>query len=615
MRKLASKGVNSIDSLLASDPYRIELILGKPPPFGNEVLKKVSSFPNLMVSIKEMERKFRTGKGVTLKLKCEVGFLNDTVPLKFGRALVHVCFLLEDSNGMILDFRRFGARKLENGEDIFLTVELKKPTACVRSYVMCDELAGTTRYAELHLRNVPASVYPKPANAPRAASADSGQRLSHSLPKAPDMGPFDDDGVRDEELLAAATRSETIAVVKDIDECMLEMEGERQGKRQSRLANKSSTKSSPDDDDDEDQADIKDPVQLDNGRWTCQHLCKDKGIECKHKCCRDGVTKPRRRPKKALKTLEQDEKQRKLTSLGTVTKKSSSSSKSSARSLDKLQDTFAASARPRGDEQAGASSKVSKKRKLGSINDEEDNASLFDAQHQSTKRHRTSAEASARIEDEQDMSAAHESLLDEKLVSDGDLWDPEDCDWNLPPSYQESDNTPGHGRVGGVTGSDQDFLFPDNVNETGRVSSSIDQVPINHVQLKPGMGLFITGKSSSPVKLDRHATSRHQQLSSDSFFGTPIRMDDFADEASNQQVPAFNQPPPVTEGPRNSLTSGSPVQMSDVTAEKENKDSKLETDETEEERKQRLWEEDQKRRWDQLEPWMYEQFHTFVELV
>jgi ATP-dependent DNA helicase HFM1/MER3 len=41
------------------------------------------------------------------------------------------------------------------------------------------------------------------------------------------------------------------------------------------------------------------PVQLPNGRWLCNHKCKDKEA-CKHYCCKHGLDKP---PKKAAPKL------------------------------------------------------------------------------------------------------------------------------------------------------------------------------------------------------------------------------------------------------------------------------------------------------------------------
>jgi ATP-dependent DNA helicase HFM1/MER3 len=51
-------------------------------------------------------------------------------------------------------------------------------------------------------------------------------------------------------------------------------------------------------DDDREQG----PVQLDNGKWACNHKCKDK-TACKHLCCREGVDKP---PRKVAKKATND---------------------------------------------------------------------------------------------------------------------------------------------------------------------------------------------------------------------------------------------------------------------------------------------------------------------
>jgi ATP-dependent DNA helicase HFM1/MER3 len=43
------------------------------------------------------------------------------------------------------------------------------------------------------------------------------------------------------------------------------------------------------------EADVQEPVQLANGKWACNHKCKDR-IACKHLCCKEGLDKP---PKKS----------------------------------------------------------------------------------------------------------------------------------------------------------------------------------------------------------------------------------------------------------------------------------------------------------------------------
>ena len=138
---------------------------------------------------------------------------------------------------------------------------------------MCDDIAGTGKYAEILLSDVPATIYPTQAQA-----ADT----------------FDDDDVGDEELLAAAKgkRAERgIDVIEDIDILMRD-EKKASGKRK--------RKASVDDDESEES------VQLANGRWECQHACKAKGVDCKHKCCKEDVAKPRRPAKKATKSSVDD---------------------------------------------------------------------------------------------------------------------------------------------------------------------------------------------------------------------------------------------------------------------------------------------------------------------
>lgn len=72
----------------------------------------------------------------------------------------------------------------------------------------------------------------------------------------------------------------------------------------SRKAANSNTKATPS----EGPSGIQDwtPIPLRNGKWACNHTCKDK-VRCRHLCCRDGLDQPPKRPKRALaQTLEAD---------------------------------------------------------------------------------------------------------------------------------------------------------------------------------------------------------------------------------------------------------------------------------------------------------------------
>ena len=45
------------------------------------------------------------------------------------------------------------------------------------------------------------------------------------------------------------------------------------------------------------------PTQLENGRWACNHRCKDKE-HCQHECCKEGHDRPPRPPKKSVKVKD-----------------------------------------------------------------------------------------------------------------------------------------------------------------------------------------------------------------------------------------------------------------------------------------------------------------------
>lgn len=54
IRKFAAGGINSIEALEAAEPHRIEMLLSRNPPFGQQLLDKLKDFPKLRVSVKMM---------------------------------------------------------------------------------------------------------------------------------------------------------------------------------------------------------------------------------------------------------------------------------------------------------------------------------------------------------------------------------------------------------------------------------------------------------------------------------------------------------------------------------------------------------------------------------
>lgn len=54
VRKLAAAGINSIETLEATEAHRIDTLLSKNPPFGAKLLQRLGDFPKLRVSVKMM---------------------------------------------------------------------------------------------------------------------------------------------------------------------------------------------------------------------------------------------------------------------------------------------------------------------------------------------------------------------------------------------------------------------------------------------------------------------------------------------------------------------------------------------------------------------------------
>ncbi|KAL8829578.1 MAG: hypothetical protein Q9170_006107 [Blastenia crenularia] len=307
VRRLANGGINSIESLEAAEPHKIEMLMSKHPPFGSRILSSLKDYPKLRVSIKmtgkvcehynfrrqskpneTLQQDVKRGQPVKIKVKAEVGFMNEKAPTYFHRKAVYVCFLAERSDGRLVDFRRISATKLQNGQDILISVELLQQAQYVTCYVMCDEIAGTMRYAELK-PNLPSSVFPSPPLPDNqderiipVVPCNKKSSVASSSTVQGDEGLYDD-GAADADLLEAAT----LLGFNDIEAFETSDDPNSSKKKAQGKTGKDHNETN-----EQDWA----PTQLQNGKWACNHKCKDK-TACKHLCCHEGIDKPPKAPK------------------------------------------------------------------------------------------------------------------------------------------------------------------------------------------------------------------------------------------------------------------------------------------------------------------------------
>lgn len=224
IRKLATGGINTLEALEAAEPHRIEMLLSKNPPFGNKMVANLKDFPKLRVSVKMMGKDAKKGRPVVINIKAEVGFINDRIPTFFRRKPVYICLLTERSDGFLADFRRISASKLNKSPDILFSAELLSHMQYVICHVMCDEIAGTMRSAELR-PELPAYLFPSSPGERqqhRTAGAEPGQKPcggriekhDHSIDDSPQTlqdDEFDDDSFNDQDMMDACKKSLILA--------------------------------------------------------------------------------------------------------------------------------------------------------------------------------------------------------------------------------------------------------------------------------------------------------------------------------------------------------------------------------------------------------------------
>lgn len=321
-RKLVAGGIKSIEDLENVDSGRIEMILTRNPPYGTQLQEQATAFPRLRITMRSVGQPvIKKGEGVTVKVRAEIGFLNDKTPEKFNRRVVYVCLLADTSDGRLAHFARISAKKLSKGQEVLFTADLTSPGQTIRGFIMCDEFAGTQRTATMK-PEVPAFMFQPPkvaeeANKQQVSNAkapNTAKRRAAVSARRTDEDEFGDAGLDDAALVAAEYGG--FANIDDFDD-------EGNEKTKSKKKTSGASRSAPS------TTEKWQPRQLANGRWACNHRCQK---DCKHPCCHEGLEHPRKPPKsKAAKKEDpgSDPKQTKLDANSMKTHKPTASDTSS----------------------------------------------------------------------------------------------------------------------------------------------------------------------------------------------------------------------------------------------------------------------------------------------
>ncbi|TKA69582.1 hypothetical protein B0A49_04499 [Cryomyces minteri] len=266
VRKLVNANVKTIEDLECMEPHRIEMVLSRNPPFGAKLLEMLKDFPKLRVAVKVM-----------------------------GQPTVK-------PNDHVTEGR---AKKLNNGQDVLFSAQLTSESQTITCYVMCDEIAGTMRQATLN-PGIPASAFPPRQvqtfidNSPERQSSmgvpNTSRRRVDAAAAAPNNkmtgDDFGDDDIGDFDLMQAGVGDLDFRHIDTFDDKTVSTTKRNTSGNGKHMTSKASSgRGQPQ------EKETWEPKKRDNGKWACNHACKEKD-KCKHMCCRDGLDKAPKAPKK-----------------------------------------------------------------------------------------------------------------------------------------------------------------------------------------------------------------------------------------------------------------------------------------------------------------------------
>jgi ATP-dependent DNA helicase HFM1/MER3 len=290
VRKLVQSNVKTVEQLAAMDPAAIERVMSRNPPFGMKILGFVMNFPRLTL-LAEIKKTIRIGDPVKVQVKAQLGYSNAKFPA-WNRKTPTVTFTASLSKGRLAYIWRGSLKRLEKGFDITFTCELSYFTDIIDCQLACEEIIGTIQSVKLK-PEIPASAFPplKPILSP-AKTAPNFVRAKATIVAEEEEVEIVAAFEAEEDIGNAASGSDYggDSVFDDfVDIDVLErgttgLNGEL-------------------------EAAISEPLRMENGKWRCNHKCRDaqgnyltkNGKPCKHLCCREGLEKPRKIQKKKVR--------------------------------------------------------------------------------------------------------------------------------------------------------------------------------------------------------------------------------------------------------------------------------------------------------------------------
>lgn len=308
VRKWVSHGVHTVLGLADRGFEEIERISSRNPPYGMNMLKTLEKFPRLAMRtdlIIETAHRPQNEGNVTVVLKVNLAYTNSKgVPTWYNKVPA-VTFMVLTTDGNLAYFWRGNLKKIDRstGLDLKFPVVLSGPGQKVNCYFSCEEIVGT-QVTEVLEPDVPKEAFKKTLAQPLSRKPSTINLYDDDM---------DDGDVLDEDMLDAALESENridekgssdyLGPLDDAEEDFPLIDNLLSPETVPAVPAAPASPATPAD------SASHNPAKMDNGKWMCNHQCRNGGLTasghpCMHKCCREGLDKPRRPPAEKKKNKQ-----------------------------------------------------------------------------------------------------------------------------------------------------------------------------------------------------------------------------------------------------------------------------------------------------------------------
>ncbi|KAI0310640.1 Sec63 Brl domain-containing protein, partial [Amylostereum chailletii] len=269
IKVLAEHGITTFDSLRKIDQFQLEQILSRKTGTGATIITALAELPKYLLEVKEISVTSSNGKGpvdIELAVKCGLECVKSSSRSKKKERGWDYSFILTlTSDHDLVDFRRIPTNALRDGKEFTVEAQLTKPSQSIIVYISSEVVAGVTVFVT-YKPKLNRMEYPTLDTRPKSSIEMDLEGLEED-PNFWDWSMSQDD-------------SEEIPI-KDLT---------KSGSGQARHSTMRPTKARVSESSKQVPAPPA-PQKLPNGKYMCNHTCKDK-TACRHLCCREGLDKP-----------------------------------------------------------------------------------------------------------------------------------------------------------------------------------------------------------------------------------------------------------------------------------------------------------------------------------